>query len=150
MGGCRPFCAILLVSGRHTGRRGEKYTKKQRFSSARACVTSSLISKLFLSVYWCALIRILLLQQSQTFDSVILVLIFFLHSDAYLRSLTLSHKMGSHKLYWISTIWRKMYWISFFLDQIISHRVVFRSSLIFTYLHTYFHTLFTISFHNSI
>ena len=68
-------------------------------------------------MYWCALIQILLLQQSQTFDSIIFVFIIVvrLHSDAYLRSLTLSHKMGSRKLYWISTIWRKMYWISFFL-----------------------------------
>ena len=59
-------------------------------------------------MYWCALIRILLLQQSQTFESIIRIFIILvrLHSDAYLRSLTLSHKMEGEK----------MYWISFFLD----------------------------------
>ena len=52
--------------------------------------------KLFLSMYWCACVRILLLQLSQTFESIILVFIIVvrLHSDAYLRSLSLSHKIG--------------------------------------------------------
>ena len=50
-------------------------------------------------MYWCACVRILLLQQSQTFEGIILVFIIVvrLHSDAYLRSLSLSHKMGGRK-----------------------------------------------------
>ena len=68
-------------------------------------------------MYWCACVRILLLQLSQTFESIILVFIIVvrLHSDAYLRSLTLSHKMGGEKMYGFSTIWRKMYGFGFFL-----------------------------------
>jgi len=68
-------------------------------------------------VYWCACVRILLLQLTQTFESIILVFIILvrLHSDAYVRSLTLSHKMGGEKMCWISTILTKMCWISFFL-----------------------------------
>ena len=55
-------------------------------------------------MYWCACVRILLLQHSQTFESTILVFIIVvrLHSDAYLRSLTLSHKMGGEKMCRIS------------------------------------------------
>ena len=51
-------------------------------------------------MYWCALIRILFVQQSQTFQSTFLVFIIVvrLHSDAYLRSSTLSHKMGVAKM----------------------------------------------------
>ena len=47
-------------------------------------------------MYWCALIRIRFAQINQTFHSTILVFIIVvsLHSDAYLRSLTLSHKIG--------------------------------------------------------
>ena len=59
-----------------------------------------------------------MLQLSQTFESIILVFIIVvcLHSDAYLRSLMLSHKMGGEKMYSISTIWQKLYSISFFLE----------------------------------
>jgi len=69
-------------------------------------------------VYRRALIRILLLQLSQTFDSTILVLIIVvrLHSNAYMRSLTLFHKMRGVKMCSVSTIWRKMCSVSFFLD----------------------------------
>ena len=92
-------------------------------SERSVCITnSSLFSstwnlELFLSVYWRALIRILLLQQSQTFESIILVFIFvvYLHSDAYLRTLTLSHKMGGEKMNGFSTIWLKLNGFGFFL-----------------------------------
>jgi hypothetical protein len=42
-----------------------------------------------------------LLQQSQTFESIILVFIIVvrLHSDAYVRTLTLSHKMRGVKVF---------------------------------------------------
>ena len=62
-------------------------------------------------MYWCIFIRILLLQQSQTFESIILVFIIFvrLHSDAYLRSLTPSHKMGGEKMSGLVQFRRKMY-----------------------------------------
>ena len=50
-------------------------------------------------MYWCALIRIRFAQINQTFHSTILVFIIVvrLHSDAYLRSLTLSHKIGGEQ-----------------------------------------------------
>ena len=50
-------------------------------------------------MYWCALIRICFAQINQTFHSTILVsiLVVHLHSDAYLRSLTLSHKIGGEQ-----------------------------------------------------
>ena len=50
-------------------------------------------------MYWCALIRIHCAQINQTFHSTILVFIIVvsLHSDAYLRSLTLSHKIGGEQ-----------------------------------------------------
>ena len=50
-------------------------------------------------MYWCIFVRILLLQQSETFESIILVFIIVvrLHSDACLRSLTLSHKIGGEQ-----------------------------------------------------
>ena len=50
-------------------------------------------------MYWCALIRIRFAQINQTFHSSILVFIIVvsLHFDAYLRSLTLSHKIGGEQ-----------------------------------------------------
>ena len=50
-------------------------------------------------MYWCALIRIRFAQINQTLHSTILVFIIVvsLHSDAYLRSLTLSHKIGGEQ-----------------------------------------------------
>ena len=50
-------------------------------------------------MYWCALIRIRFAQINQTFHIIILVsiIVVHLHSDAYLRSLTLSHKIGGEQ-----------------------------------------------------
>ena len=69
-------------------------------------------------MYWYIFVRILLLQQSQTFESIILIFIILvrLYSDAYLRSLTLSHKMGGEKMTGLVQF-GKMYGFGFFLKS---------------------------------
>ena len=74
------------------------------------------------SSYYRALIRIRFAQINQTLHSTILVFIIVvsLHSDAYLRSLTLSHKIGGAKMCPFGTFWRKMCPFAFFLGDLLS------------------------------
>ena len=96
-------------------------------------------------MYWCALIRILFVQQSQTFQSTFLVFIIVvrLHSDAYLRSSTLSHKMGVAKLCGFRLFWPKLCGLGVFLHfrSLMRIRQPDHSSLADLFLALYYTTL---------
>jgi len=89
-------------------------------------------------MYWCALIRILFVQQSQTFQSTFLVFIIVvrLHSDAYLRSSTLSHKMGVAKLCGFRLFWPKLCGFGVFLVSLNTLNPNHRYTDIGLFIHT--------------